>query len=303
MRVTYTNDKKACSYEWDSFDEWYEEFKTWVKTPEGERHYRAHSNCYGGSERWFGHPDGFHGTLKAIDSGWTALREKLCKMVEGIELDLPVYPSVTMMRRRKKVWTDMGDELNQERLWNGQLETAWRKPVRTERLAPNIKRVTLAFDVSDNGYVSNDMAMWRAAVSMLLCESLARAGRVFEIWCIDSTSRPFQWGAVAPNTLWSGWMIKGSGEPMVIDRLAGMLGVGFLRTVGFMAQGMGPHLAASGMGSALHVGLPHTLEERRKGGEVVIRIAGCYTRQEALNNYKLAWEEVERLTGKQEEAA
>ena len=56
-----------------------------------------------------------------------------------------------------------------------------------------------------------------------------------------------------------------------------MLGIGFMRTAGFMAIGMGPHLAASGLGQAIHYGLPQTLEERRKAGEAMIRIAGCYS--------------------------
>ena len=302
MQITYNADKSAVSYEWHSFDEWFEEFKAWVKTNAGQAHYKAHGgNSYGSSSErfnreWWGHPGGFQPTLKAIDSGWPELREKLLKLVEDVELDLPVFPSTTTVRRRKRRWQDNGDELDMGRVWNGQLDTCWQKPVRTERIAPNTKRVTLAFDVSDNGGVTDEQAMWRAAVSLLLCDSLARAGRVFEVWCIDSTSRPFanNWGAVRdPGTLWSGWMVKGSGEPLVLDRLAGMLGVGFLRTVGFMGQGMGPHVASSSLGAALHQGLPHGLAERRKAGEVVIRIAGCYTKQQAIEHYRLAWEEVE----------
>ncbi len=302
MRVIYNADKSAVSYEWGSFDEWYDEFKVWAQTPFGASEKKKRD--YGSGLSWFGHAGGFDACLKAIDSGWSEKREQLLKLMEGVELELPVYPSMTTMRRRKRKWMDEGDEFSQERAWAGQLDTCWSKPVRTERMLPNTKRVTLAFDVSDNGCVQDSQAMWRAALSLLLCDSLIKAGRIFEVWCIDSTTRPFA-GYSAPRTLWSGWMVKGSGDPLVLDRLAGMLGVGFLRTVGFMGQSMGPHEAASGLGGALHQGLPSTLAERRKAGEVVIRVAGCYSKSDALARYKEAWQEVEAASGvgNQEEVA
>ena len=78
--------------------------------------------------------------------------------------------------------------------------------MRTERLARNMRRVTLAFDVTDNGIVTDGRAIWRAALSMLLCESLARAGRVFEVWTIDSTGNPFKATVTARRTdlVWMG---------------------------------------------------------------------------------------------------
>lgn len=87
----------------------------------------------------------------------------------------------------------------------------------------------------------------------------------------------------------------------MLDRLAGMLGVGFLRTVGFMSEGMGPYVAKSGLGSAMHRGLPHGLQERRNAGEVVIRIAGCYSKADAIRCYTEAWREVEAATGHEPE--
>ena len=96
MRAVYSEDKKGCPYEWETFDEWYAEYKVWVKTSRGEAHKRAHSSCHGNSMGWYGPPDGFEGTLKAIDSGWPELRQQLFKLMEGVELDLPVYPSLTV---------------------------------------------------------------------------------------------------------------------------------------------------------------------------------------------------------------
>jgi hypothetical protein len=309
MQITYHDDaKRTVSYEWNNFDEWFAEYKEWVKLPANASLRAAHGYTasqltgVGGNLSWYGHKDGFDGTLSAIDKGWSELRQSLERKMADVTLDLPVFPSYTMTRKRKRKWMAEGDDYDQQRTWSGDLEHAWCKPVRTERMAPNMRRVTLAFDVSDNASVSNDQAMWRAALSMLLCDSLARAGRTFEVWAIDSTSRPFA-GSYVPTLLYSAWMIKGANEPAVMDRLAGMLGVGFMRTVGFMAMGMGPYVPSSGLGSAAHFGLPHTLEQRRKDGEVIIRIAGCHTKQQALVAYADAWREVEKCAEQNDEAA
>jgi hypothetical protein len=306
MRTIKHSDGASATYEWDSYEEWHAEWVEFSKTARGIEHRRAHG--YGSLftdpkslERWYGHREGFDATLNCINNGWPELRQKLIKLMEGVELDLPTFPSLTMTRRRKRRWNDEGDEYDQQRTWNGDLDHAWAKAVRTEKLQPNTKRVTLAFSVSDNGCVSNDQAMWRAALSLLLCDALARAGRVFEVWCIDSTESAFE-SYIAPRTLYSGWMVKASHEPAVMDRLAGMLGVGFLRTVQFMSQDMGPWRCSTSLGRCIHTGLPHTLEERRKGGEVVIRIAGCYSKQEAIARYAEAWREVETCTGAQPES-
>jgi hypothetical protein len=304
MRIIYNAEQTAVSYEWDSFDEWFDEFKVWRLTEEGKRLTGRHAYDFSGSAsiKWFGRSDGFNGTLHAIDSGWAEKREQLTKVVEGLELELPVFPSMTNVRRRKRRWTEDGDDFSQERAWSGQLDTCWSKPVRTERLQPNTKRVTLAFDVTDNAGVSDADTIWRAALSLLLCDSLVRAGRTFEVWCMDSTNYPFEAGSGAPTMMWTGWMVKGSHEPLVMDRMAGMLGIGFLRTAGFMGQCMGPHLPARGLGSAAHRGLPATLAERRANGEVVIRIAGCYSKADALARYSEAWQEVEAAAAASEAA-
>lgn len=304
MKITHTDDRTGVSFEWVSYEEWRAEYSEWVKTYAGERAYRDYAGRHAGDSRgalnWFGHLGGGAAVMQAIEIGWPELRERLCQSMEGVELDLPVFPSLTMTRRRKRKWMDSGDVYDQQRAWNGDLEHAWNRPVRTERLQPNTKRVTLAFDVGDNAGVDSSQAMWRAALSLLLCDSLARAGRVFEVWCIHSSKESFTTG---PRRYWGGWCVKASHEPMVLDRLAGMLSIGFLRTVGFMSKFMGPYQPKATLGYAAHEGLPHSLQTRRDAGEVVIRIAGCYSKEQAIAQYAAAWREVEACAGATDDAA
>jgi hypothetical protein len=298
------------SYEWDTYDAFLEDFK---QLKEAEPHYVASHLYFSGgalgmefissaqSDNWYGCDGGAYKCMSLVENGWPELRERLAKMMDGIELELPVFPQMDNVRRRKRRWMDQGDTVSMTRVWNGQLDTAWQRPVRINRMQPNTKRISLAFDVSDNANIRNKEAMWRAALCTLLCDSLARAGRVFEIWVIDSTVGPFYSG---PHKLWSGWCVKQTQDPLVMDRMAGMVSIGFMRTAGFMAEGMGPYRVTSSLGGSLHYGLPATLRRRQAEGEVVLRIAGCYSKEGAIDEYARAWQEIEAaINGTQEDAA
>jgi hypothetical protein len=206
---------------------------------------------------------------------------------------------MTHTRRRKMTRGDHGDSIDMQKVWNGDMEHAWSRPVKVERLVINNKRITLAFDVTANGYVTNEMAMWRAALCMLLVSSLTKAGRTFEIWVTDSTSHPFEREYSAnpanatPTQLWTAWCVKRTSDPVVMDRLCSMVSVGFMRCMGFAAEAAGPWKVTSSFGGALNRGLPHTLRERQKAGECVVRIGECYNKQQCLDHYKSVWSELE----------
>lgn len=295
MNVQIKRTDDGVSYEWQSYDEFLPDLveikKRWPVL------YNRTVACAGfgegGAMRWWG-AKSFGDVQDKIANGWPELRERLLKMMEGIELELPMFPSLQNVRRRKRVRDEFGDELDMQRVWSGQLDTAWARPVRTQRQSMSTKRITLAFDITANAIVNNDMAMWRAALCTLLVDSLARAGRIFEIWVVDSTSNPFAWSSGnRPMRLWSAWCVKRTADPIVLDRLCGMVSVGFMRTAGFMAMGAGSWEPNTGFGSALNTGLPATLRERQAEGEAVLRIGECYNRHAVISEYKRAWEAIE----------
>lgn len=291
---TVKNDyAEGVSYEWDSYEDFLDDFE---ELKVSKPYYAAtcrHDNMGSSANlSWYGHLDGFDGMIRATNDGWPEMREKVVKMVAGIELDLPIYPTMSSVRRRKRIRGDNGDSIDMQRVWNGQLDTAWSRPQRVNRNTMNTKRVTLSFNISTGGHRTNDQAMWRAALCMLLTDSLARAGRTMEVWIVDTTRNPFT-SSGAPKYLWTGWMVKGSSDPLFMDRLCAMVSVGFMRTNGFMAEGMGPWNVCSGFGGAADFGLPATLNKRRAQGELVIRIGDCFDKHEVLQAYKRAWREVE----------
>lgn len=284
------------SFEWDSFEQFLPDLEN-VKKHDRELYERSRSYAGSGTS-WLGVTDGFDGIISRVQHGWPELRQQLDIMLKNVELEVPRFPSMTKVRRRKRTRDDHGDVVNMQRVWSGDLDHAWDRPERVDRTSPNTKRITLAFDVTANGSVTNEMAMWRAALCMLLVNSLSKAGRTFEIWVTDSTSMPFQrdWTAGAgaqPTALWTAWCVKTASDPIVMDRLCAMVSVGFMRTVGFTAESCGPWPVSPGFGGALNRGLPHSLRERQGRGEVVLRIGECYSKQDCLRHYREAWTEIE----------
>lgn len=305
MNVDIKSMNDGVSFEWLSYDDFLPDLK--IIQQERPAVYRRTVECGGydinGAYRWWG-AKSYADVQHKITNGWPELRERLLKMMDGIELDLPQFPTASTVRRRKRFRGDQGDSLDMGRVWNGQLDTAWERPKRTEKQANSTKRITVAFDVTANAVVSNDMAMWRAALCTLLVDSLARAGRIFEIWVVDSTSNPFSFNnGRRPPRLWAAWCVKRTADPLVLDRLCAMVSVGFMRTAGFMAMGASELEPSAGFGGALGTGLPHTLRERQAAGEIVLRIGQCYTRRDVISEYARAWEEVESHTTAGEEDA
>lgn len=297
-----TTANNGVSFEWNSYEDWKADREVMFANRPGFQSRVSHddgTSLWGGSESWWGTNEGYKGVLRRLEDGWPELLEQLMKKIEDVELDLPQFPSMSNVRRRKRRHDEFGDEVDMTRVWSGQLDTAWTRPVRTQRMASNTKRINVAFDVTANGNVNNKMAMWRAALAVLLCDSLARCGRIFEIWVIDSTTRPFQssWGVASsayPQRLWSSWCVKRTSDPLVLERLCGMVSVGFMRSAGFSAMGASKWPPSGGFGGALGDGFPAVLLERVQAGEQVMRIGQCYTRDAMLAEYRRAWEELER---------
>lgn len=244
---------------------------------------RSYSN-----DAWYGHKDGYPGFTQAIARGWPELRAILAAMLAGIERDLPLVPSYAETRRRKRRRGDAGDELDMGRVWNGELDKAWTRPVKDNRLATDQRRVTVVINTAMGHTISNEKAMWKAALAMLVCDSLIRTGRSVEIWSVASCTDMWTQGRFPLTTL--AWCVKKTSEPVLMDRLATMVSVGFFRTYGFLAMHTQPDLEVIGYrGYPCNIALPHTLKEREDRGEVVVRIDRCYTKQEAIAQYQQIW--------------
>lgn len=252
---------------------------------------RKQRGGYGSSDYWYGCGGWYEGIMSRIQNGWPEIRELAEAMAAQLGLEVPVFPTRTTLRKRKRHRDDHGDTLDMGRVWNGQLDTAWERPVHVERQQVNQKRVTLAFDISSNCTISNGQAMWRTALCMLLVDGMARAGRTMEVWITTSGANVFRRG---PRKLWQGWCVKKTSDPLVPDRMAAMLSVGYFRSVGFIGFHAGEWEPSGGYGYTINYGLPKTLRDRQANDETVLRIGECYSKKQAIEEYTRAFQAIDK---------
>lgn len=225
-------------------------------------------------ESWYGVKTSQDAKRKALE-GWPELHAILKPMSDRLELGSEVTPHIALLRRRKRVKADFGDELDMHQVYSGNLATAWSHPKRMIAHRHSERFATLAVNVAVNANVGFNETLWRAATALKICDMMQAAGRSLEIYitvACDYFSSNLN-GRFACR-------VKKYSEPLVIERLAAMSSAAFLRTFGFVMIGSANCKVAWGLGHATQ-GMPDQLAERRKTGELVIDVGQVFTEAQA----------------------
>lgn len=96
--------------------------------------------------------------------------ERLSKLINA-----PTPVSVRRVAKRRAE----GDELDMQRVWQGDLDHAWRRMEREARVGP--ARVLIAVDASVAGGAHADVLAWRGVAALALAEALYGAGHSVQI--------------------------------------------------------------------------------------------------------------------------
>lgn len=107
---------------------------------------------------------------RLLRDGWQDGLMRVRQMADGIEAELP-RPTVAKRRPR---WKDSGDEVDRDRLMNGQIDTMWRKTMRERVTAP--QPVTVYATVGGSAHVSAADLFWCGAAAVAITERLEEAG-------------------------------------------------------------------------------------------------------------------------------
>lgn len=99
--------------------------------------------------------------------------ERIQRLAAQINAPTPV--SVRRVARR----APQGDELDMQRVWNGELDTAWREMARAARVGP--ARVLIAVNASISGGESAETLAWRGVAALALAEALLGAGHMVRV--------------------------------------------------------------------------------------------------------------------------
>lgn len=111
-------------------------------------------------------------TLDVVSRTMQSGSQLLIDRVMALDVDAQLPKPVD--NRRRMAWADQGDELDMQRVYNGQLETAWRRPMRKAMRAP----MPVAINMSANAPSSQGGAAyyWRTVAVMRLADLLTSAG-------------------------------------------------------------------------------------------------------------------------------
>lgn len=283
IKITPDNEFHAW---FDSLDEMHAELPAMAKAGPNFDEYQRVLATRGEREdrRWFGMSiDELH---RAMSHGSEALLGTLQPMIEQIRQALALGSTAAVnveVRRRKMRRSDTGDTLDMGRVWNGQLDTAWSRPVRFPKQSSSQRYCTIFTDCGMIGDLHADNSLWRAAMSQCLVEVLTRMGYHTEVWCgdtgygLDAYERKIK-------REYCGVKIKAFNQPLNEARLAIMMHAGFFRSELFsLWAGAAPFRINSGFGRPFQKGLVMPLRKRLEAGERVFRVDNVESLEGAIN--------------------
>ena len=230
--------------------------------------------------KWFGDVGGAASVMQKVKSGWPEMYDRLLKMWGTQKPEVQLSASTVQVRRRKRRRGDYGDTLDMHRVWSGELDRAWERPVREYRLGVTQRHATIYIDTGISAAEDADNVLWRAAAALTMCDLLQAAGRSVEIYVGSSTHTTYR-SYSSPNFCWTAMRVKSYTQPLNPERLTAMVTAGFHRTYSFLMKLATPYQIAHNLGFSLNRGLPIQLTERAEGGELVVRLGHCTSRQQA----------------------
>jgi len=168
-------------------------------------------------------------TMRLCREGWPRGSELVAK--NGEDLDVPTILSI----KRKGLWTDQGDDIEMQRVWSGDLDTAWRATKRQASRGPTKVRIVLD-SLSSGGVDSETMAM-RGAAAIRLCDALSSNG-----YSVEMRSA---WQGFRGEQFFLSVTVKSFDMPVDIGSLAATVGLpAFFRALGHLWGPMATKRAA-----------------------------------------------------------
>lgn len=190
----------------------------------GERHIKRHRDNrerHDGSRDWYGvetHKD----VERLAETGWKEGADRAIETIKSLNVKDLFLPS----RRRKRVFADSGDTLDMQRLWNGQLDTAWHTTAKAVSRGKSRATVTILCEMTAPHYVDSHEFFWRGAASLVLTKALEESGRRVKIIAYNYTTSTFHDTPDNKTNLFSSIVCKNTSERLDIERVATLLCLG-----------------------------------------------------------------------------
>jgi len=247
--IAYNEKTKTRSIHFDSIIDFMEHKFTGPNKTKAERYIKKdsylRSGKYGPSNTTVN--DVFEHALLGDSEMLKDLESKCVQLDKVTNKNTTAYTQKIQTVKRKRVFADQGDELDIEKVYQGNLDTCWS---RTERIVQDATHqlVTIFINIASSWKNPAEISFWRAAVALRLVEELQNAGKSVKI-IIGGGSRNLCRNDKYEITTAS-FTVKEYNENITMERLAGMCHLGFFRVFGFAA------LCAAELKVTEHLGTP-----------------------------------------------
>ena len=188
----------------------------------------AQGSCYKSNAKksWYGVSGGYEQVIKEVNTGWLEGYKKALELRSQIVSDIPMAQSI----KRRRVFSDTGDNFHIDRLYNGQYETCFSDMKRKDSNGNPIRRIFVA--IGDNGGTSAEKLFYQGVCAAILTDALEDAGYRIELIAYMHSSGCFTDG----SNEYTSFVVKNSDNSMSLSRLNTVVGLsGFFRFYGFKA--------------------------------------------------------------------
>lgn len=184
----------------------------------------ADASCSYGYNAKAGYGTGWDGIRTKLNSEWAEGNAAMLTAAEEIRKAIIVTP---VSIRRKRRWSENDGDLDIDQALRGSPEL-FRESYRAHR--PRTQNIVVCCYITASGCVSDYDLMWRNAAAVVACDLLEESGYACEMWGYSSASGAYH----GENTnRFLAVPLKGSGEPMDVDRISKTLSPWFYRSAIF----------------------------------------------------------------------
>jgi hypothetical protein len=229
---------------------------------------------------WLGFNGGWEAMQKFVKSGWNHGYQMLMERGKRLLPEaLEVAGAIAQRRRRKRVQGEYGSAVDMDRVWQGNLDTAWTQMRHETKISVSPKNVALFINLAASAGVGAEDLMWRSAVAVTLLDLLIKGGYSvsIDVGCAQVNAHADESGSGAGSevSVFS-VRIKDYGSQMSMQQLAAACSPGFFRTYLFKAiMSRKDKVARSSLGYPAGNNdqlIPWHLHQDRKAGARIVNI-------------------------------
>lgn len=218
---------------------------------------------------WYGDSSFENVVAMVTTTGW---RSGLDKARKNLEITNGYVPRVAAIKPIL-TWTDHGDDIEIDKVYSGELETAWRGK-KKKKIASGAKLITVAIQFDALAYRSAEDFFWRGAVAAVVADALESAGYRVKILAYQHDRKSF-----GEKNYCSTIGLKDHREPLELEKLIAVTGhVGAFRWLGLGAMNEVPDRVNRHYGITVDGPLP---VDKLQITETALSIYGCYDQSTA----------------------